>query len=46
VLAAPDDQLASEKIPWVLNRFQMIRLAANGEREGVKRIAEALKKAA
>lgn len=41
-LAAPRDEIAMDRIPWVLNRLPMIDLANLGPKEGARQIARAL----
>jgi TIR domain-containing protein len=47
VLAAPPEKLPMDQIPWILGRFQMIRLP-DEERDGqaIQQIADALRSAA
>jgi hypothetical protein len=46
VIAASNEQLPPDKIPWVLSRLHMINLVEFGSEEGLKKIAQVLQEAA
>jgi hypothetical protein len=46
VVAGNEEQVPRDKIPGVLNRLKVVRLGSNGNQEGFRHIAEALRMAA
>lgn len=47
VLATSPDKLRKEEIPWILNKFQMVRLGKpHKDEEGFEKIAQLIKEAA
>jgi nucleotide-binding universal stress UspA family protein len=46
VLAASPEKLPEEKIPGILQRLKIVKLADNGKEEDIKQIAQALLQAA
>lgn len=47
VIATSPDKLSKEQIPWILNKFQMVRLGKpHKEEEDLKKIAQLIKEAA